>query len=206
MSNTVAPPTPARLLKAEEKIAALQAEAIQPPPAIPQPGKKRRRGAPPERLAAVDQLLRRCVPHWTIERELSSKWNISATVVRRYIQEVYAQWAVFAKMRNKETEYEQIRLSIQDVVAKAFAKSELKTALFALDRLARLGGHFVERIEVQGQMQHNYVRLNPGDEDRIRARIAELSSAVQSGQKFLGNSPSHSIIDTTEVDASQQSR
>ena len=126
----------------------------------------------PERLRAVEHLLRGCVPHHTVEVELARKWGLCRRQIRNYIRRVYRDWAADAEQARPHVRA-QIQAQFEDLYRLAVAKGELSVALNAADRLAKLNAAYpMEVVAFRGD-----ITMPPSlitDPVRARARLLEL--------------------------------
>jgi hypothetical protein len=105
-------------------------------------------GPAPDRLRKVEAMLRDMKSHHVIEQELASEFKVTRDTVRRWITIVYAHWAKEADQTRPHAR-QRLREGFLRFYDQAMAAGDLKSAVQALDRLARIDGAYEpERIEV----------------------------------------------------------
>jgi hypothetical protein len=130
---------------------------------------------PAERLLEVERRLAHCQPHPAIARELSQQWGVSERQIRTYVSAVYARWAREAEERRDHRRAE-IRATLQRIVHEAMSRGEYRAATMAADRLAKLEGLYVERLEFTGDVttRGGGASIVALSEEQVIARIREI--------------------------------
>lgn len=130
-----------------------------------------------QRLVEVETLMARRLGVTSIEIHLAKQWGISTRQVRDYVAEVRKRWEVESITDDRKLERASMRASVNDLYARAMAKSEvvkdaagnpimgsngqplrrdapdIKAALRAAELLCRLDGLFQDSLKVQAQVQ-----------------------------------------------------
>lgn len=139
------------------------------------------------RLETVEQLLRRCVLHGTIQHKCAVKWDVAPRTVRTYIKQVYKKWDEEAEIFD-ERRVNQRRAQIEGILERALTMVEpdLRVAMLALDRLCRIEGNYMPdqqdvRLQPGGGIVAGLSALGLRSPEEVRGRIAELEERLING-------------------------
>ncbi len=140
----------------------------------------------PERLAAVDVALRRCMSHGAIERTFSKEWQTTRRTIRRYIRRCYKAWEEDKKNHPTDNgqEFERTKQALGDAFAGAMNAQDFRGAVMAIDRRAHLLGLYPsQKHELSGPA---------GAPMQVEAKVdakAELLAALQKHAPEAINEP-----------------
>lgn len=128
----------------------------------------------PERLEAVERMLRECQSHSVIEQILAARFGVTRGTVRLWIHEVYKQLGEQAEDLRPFAR-EKLREAFVEFYQRAMAPTatekgpDYKAALQALDRLARLDGCYEPEKLVIDAGQGSYRTA-----EHVKSRMEEL--------------------------------
>lgn len=161
---------------------------------------------PVERLAVVDELLRRCTPHHLVEQSLSTQWKVPRSQIKDMIAAVYRDWrdVAFALTGPDAVTAarDRLRVRFEDFFTRCMAPDatragpDYRSALQALDRMARLDGAYeATTVKIQSTPE---LHRSP---EAIRERLKELAHnpEVRARLEAMGFRVSESKDDIIDV-------
>lgn len=104
---------------------------------------------PPERLRTVRALLAQCLSNHQIEWALSEKFNVTRHCIRDYIHRVEREMAEESAAM-QDTLRERMREANLALYQACVKDKKFSAAGQCLERLARIGGCYVDKLEVSG--------------------------------------------------------
>jgi hypothetical protein len=140
------------------------------------------------RLARVEEMLCSGASTSTIVRTLSARpevdetgvnkggYGVSTRMVKKYIAKVYLGWAE-QDVTDRVHRHEKLRHMGERLYLRAAAQGKLAVAATVLDKLARMEGMYLDRIEVAGT-GGGPLRVSVEDaRNQLRERIARIAGA-----------------------------
>ncbi len=104
---------------------------------------------PVERLKAVRALMAECWSNHRIEHALSEKFDCTRRTIGEYIRRVERDMADETAAM-KDTYRERMREANEELFRVCKAEKKYAQAAMCIDRLARLSGSYVDRVELSG--------------------------------------------------------
>lgn len=146
---------------------------------------------PNERLDIVEQMIARCWPHSRIRAQIVEKFAVGPAQAENYIHYTYERMRGDAK-KWTSSRGDRCRAALEDVYDRCLTRKkvvdlkddegrrievvradpDLHTAVVCLDRMAKIDGCYVEKIEISGQLSVPVTVTVQTARDELAQRLA----------------------------------